>query len=359
MSYLETLRESAKETKSIVCMGLDPVPKYLPDEFQKDGVKGIDDFYSSLFSLMKEQQVFPGAFKLNQGFFITWDEPSNRKYLGSEELDWVMTHLREQFPHIPVILDYKRGDIKDSSANYAEEGLGCLNWGADAVTVHPYMGTDSVAPFLEYCVEHHGKGVYILNRTSNPGAKDFQNLEVVLDKQAFLTGMREQLQQLCVQYIENAGSMSETPHFAEALGVIIGKANERFNESFDWSSLPPGAIPTPLYQVVSHKILEWAQDHPGVGAVVGATSPDELSEIARIYAGKDIPLLIPGVGKQGGSASEVVKRLKEANYDLSLVRINSSSALTHSWAPNPAPKDWKDLCIANLRKLNEEISYQL
>lgn len=173
-------------------------------------------------------------------------------------------------------MDSKRGDIARSSLNYAIEAFDC--WNADAVTISPYMGSDSILPFISE--KYLKKGAYILNRTSNPGASDIQNL--------------------CV-------SNSKT-----------------------------------IYENVAKQIREYAAKYPCTGAVVGATCMQELEIIASIYSLNestnqnkkdliDVPMLIPGVGSQGGSASDVITTLKKTGYDLRLVRINSSSGLTHPW----------------------------
>ncbi len=301
MSYLGLLRQSARDNKSIVCMGLDPVPEALPRSNEGLSEK-IADYLDRIFKMMKQEKAFPAAFKPNEGFYSKHDSAYCGNFIGSFILSSLFPYIREKFfPGIPLILDNKRGDIATSSANYAEEGFS--GWRADAVTVHPYMGTDSVMPFAEHC--KNGKGVYILNRTSNKGAKDFQDLQVIIE----------------------------------------------------------GEKTMPLYMAVAAKIAEWAAENPGVGAVVGATYPDELSRIAEFYvkSGAEVPLLIPGVGGQGGSAKEVVQRLKDAGYDLSIVRINSSSGLTHPWKTfDKAPKTLAECakrCIEELKKLNEEIGY--
>ena len=296
MNFNEKLRQSAKETGSIVCMGLDPVMAYIPEIYPRAKFR-IPAFFEKIFQEMKDQDVLPGAFKPNQGFYIVHDLPRRQMFDGSIALASVMDMLEDMFPGIPVILDYKRGDIAKSSANYAAEGFEA--WKADAVTVAPYMGTDSVMPFAEYCNDEQGKGVYVLNRTSNPGAVDFQRLQ---------TG---------------DGSLN---------------------------------------MAVAKKIRDWAEENPGIGAVVGATSPAELEELAFIYTNRDheIPLLIPGVGGQGGKVDEVVDKLKKTNYPLELARINSSSGLSHPWAKKKqtAPDDFANVCVEKLYHLNEKIDYK-
>lgn len=352
MNYLEKLKESAKKNNSIVCMGLDPVTSAMPDD-KSDVINPMDavsHFFNEIFLEMKEQNVLPGAFKPNQGFYLGYDHPRRDSCNGSKALAEVLAQLEDMFPGTPVILDYKRGDIAKSSANYAKEGFDA--WEADAVTVAPYMGTDSVMPFAEYC--KNGKGVYVLNRTSNKvGAKDFQSLQVIDNPDSFYRTLVERITEFVGERI-NEGKDVKTPEFE------------------DFVKDTGNALSKGLYEVVANKIVEWAQGNPGVGAVVGATSLDELSDLAKMYAGKNIPLLIPGVGKksqggQGGDASEVTDRLRDAGYDLNLARINSSSGLTHPWAKNKDMKEkleknqWKHyakVCVAELNKLNEQIAYK-
>ena len=296
MNYIQKLKQSSKETGSIACMGLDPVVEDMPEEFSRFDVFGIASYFEKIFFEMKKQVVIPGAFKANQGFYIQHDRRED--FAGSRTLDKVLHLVEEFFPGIPIILDYKRGDISKSSKNYAREGFEV--WKADAVTINPYMGEDCVSPFIEYC-NNEGKGVYILNRTSNKGAKDFQNLDVIFENKTM-----------------------------------------------------------PLYMVVAYKILEWSQHKAGIGAVVGATSLYELSDLAKLYNEKEIPLLIPGVGGQGAKADEVVAILKDIVYDLSIVRINSSSGLTHPWVnkKEKAPDDFAKVCVEALYVLNKEIDYK-
>lgn len=297
-TYIELLQSSADKTGSLVCMGLDPVEAAIPlhggTTYQK-----ILFFFNNAFSRIKDTEgAAPSAFKPNQGFYTRLDKPRNKDFSGSLLLAEVMSLLDSYFPDVPVILDAKRGDIDTSSANYAAEIF--EGWNADATTVSPYMGSDSVIPFLKYV--ENGKGVYVLDRTSNKGAAYFQTQTVF-----FQTGSK------------------------------------------------------PLYELVADTIVDWANEYPGTGAVVGATSPLELDAIVRNhFDGKQIPLLIPGVGKQGGSASEIMDILRnpELNYDLRQVRINSSSGLTHSWkTADQAPSDWDVVIANNVRRLNEEINY--
>ncbi len=298
--YLDTLTQSAHKTESIVCMGLDPVLEAMPPfgTFE-DKTK---TFFEKIFDQMIIQRVAPGAFKLNAGFYEVHDRPLEGNFEGSQTMAQIVKWIREEFKGIPVILDYKRGDIGKSSMNYAVVGFG--NWGADAVTVAPYMGRDSIMPFVEVArpandLTNQGLGVYVLNLTSNKGSEDIQ---------------------------------------------------QRNTEQ--------GWMGRRVYHLTTELIMSIAQTEQGIGAVVGATQKD-LSELAEIYAKAKIPLLIPGIGDQGGSAKDIAQKLRDANYPLELARLNSSSGLTHPWkkATN-APRDWAKQVVENLYTLNTEIGYK-
>ncbi len=295
MNYKERLKESAQRVGNCVCMGLDPIQSALPYQSGDVG-EDLKRFFSELLGEMVKRNLSPAAFKPNIGYYTLFDAPRQGEFKGSTALGELFNLLEEAFPGIPVILDSKRGDIALSSANYASEAFDLYQ--SDAVTVSPYMGSDSVAPFGEKRVA--GKGFYLLNRTSNVGAKDFQGLNVV-------------------------------DHVDE-------------KEIY------------PLYMAVAHRIGRYGEKWRNVGAVVGATSLTELQELADYYATRDIPLLIPGVGSQGGSATETVAILKEVGYPLYLARINSSSGLTHPWKGGAVPKEWLDTSLSNLVALIEECS---
>ena len=292
MSYNETLILSAEKSGNIVCMGLDPIVGVLPYP-ELETTERITKYFDTLFSKMSEENLVPSAFKPNLGYYSALDRPREGDYSGSKALSNVLDLIEKYFPGIPVILDSKRGDIARSSGNYAKEAF--VSWQADAVTVSSYMGSDSVLPFAS-----ENKGVYVLNRTSNPGGAELQNRTVI--------------------------------------------------DSVDEHDVYP------LYIAVSHMIALWAEQHKGIGAVVGATNMREFADIAKYFAGKMIPMLIPGVGSQGGSASDVISVMKEVGYDMRYARINSSSGLTHPWKKGDAPSTWLDMCIESIRALIKEAS---
>lgn len=299
--FLTQLRQSALTSGSVICMGLDPVIEALPKKYANLGIMGASKFLQDLTDTMKRRHIMPGMFKPNDGFY------SKHKFMGKLTGYEALSELVFSLPRdvmgsgrwsgIPVLSDAKRGDIGKSSQNYAEQYFtDDLEW--SAITVSPFMGTDSVSPFTNFCNKDTGKGVYILNKTSNSGSKDFQMLKM---------------------------------------------ADGRY-----------------LYQHVSDKILEWSKGHPGVGAVVGGTSLEELRTILSFYAGKSVPVLVPGVGAQGGSAKDVANIAREVGFELPLLRINSSSGLTHPWYkkagdPIPSANECIEMSIAELQKLNDEV----
>jgi orotidine-5'-phosphate decarboxylase len=326
MSYVDKLKASANETGSIVCMGLDPVLEAIPKRGSTT-YNSITDFYGTIFNRMNDEGTWPGAFKPNQGFFEKHDKPLLGEFEGSEALVDVMHLIRELNPRIPIILDYKRGDIATSSTNYAGVGV---NWGADALTVAPYMGTDSVMPFVKT-----GKGIYVLGRTSNPGGADFQNLRTIKQTEKFSEGLCRVVQQLI-----ESGNAS----YGRLLNANIMEYIER-EAPF-------------LYEAVADKILEWGKDYKNAGAVFGATVPEELMHKAKFFADNNMMLLIPGVGGQGGSVEQVMLTLNNARYPLELARINSSSGLTHPWkTADKAPEDYAGEVVNKLRELNAQIGY--
>lgn len=288
MSFIEQLKQKAEETGNIVCVGLDPVIEKIP--LKMPPAKAIEKFYLDILDAFIGENVVPSIVKPNIAFYEQYDIE------GLLALKKIIKEYKKA--GIPVILDAKRGDIGKTSAAYAKALFDV--WDADAITVAPYMGSDSVSPFIEYCEKV--KGVYILVRTSNKGAVDLQNLDV------------------------NG---------------------------------------TPLYMKTAEKLVQWHKN--GVGAVVGATYPKELEEINAFFAksGKEVPLLIPGVGGQGGSAKEVVEILRKnkknnkENGDkldkLNIHRINSSSGINYAYLDKKTD-DYMGAAVKALKELIKEIN---
>ncbi len=180
---------------------------------------------------------------------------------GIEQLRLTVRYLHHRYPNIPVIIDAKRGDIGNTNEGYAKFVFDYL--GGDAITVPPYMGKISLLPFLQ----RTDKGTFVLVRTSNPGAGEFQDLPV------------------------------ET----------------------DWA--PDGTVP--LYQYVAFKVSKDWNENGNVGVVAGATGPDELAKIRQIV-GTDMQILIPGVGAQGGDLEKSVAAASQDGSRRFIVNLSRS-----------------------------------
>ncbi|MFH1182519.1 MAG: orotidine-5'-phosphate decarboxylase [Candidatus Woesearchaeota archaeon] len=282
MNFIELLRNAAQENNSIVCMGMDPSIERIPLQIN-DVEKKITKFYADILGAAEAEKTKPGIVKPNYSFYAQYGFP------GLRALQNVITECHKR--KLLVILDAKRADIGKTSEASAREAFDF--WNADAVTIAPYMGRDSITPFTEYCKK--GKGVYILVRTSNIGALDLQSIEVDGKKL-----------------------------FMKTAELVSG----------DW-------------------FIE------GAGAVVGATAPKELGEISTFFVktGRTIPFLIPGVGTQGGTASEVVAELKKSNNELAIHRINSSSGINYAYE-HYKTGDYAGAAVKALKALNKEIGFQ-
>jgi len=271
MAYKDRIKSRAAAVSNTICMGMDPVLKRIPLQGKPEEI--IKEFYTSILYEMLRKNVFPAAVKPNIAFY---EAISPECLLVLKDL--IKAYQKEG---IMVILDAKRGDIGKTSAAYAT--MAFENFMADAVTVAPYMGLDSVKPFQQASKE---QGIYILTRTSNPGAKDFQ----------------------------------------EAVLTESGKA---------------------LYLLVAEKISHWNDGN--LGAVVGATAPEELEDLLKLWisAGGEVPCLIPGVsvkgvkGGQGGSIQDVLRAIDNAGGDRNLHLINSSSGINYAWEKYPDLKYWE------------------
>ncbi len=242
MKFLEKLNSSVNCNQSLICIGLDPDTSLIPDNIS------LEDFIRQIIEATSDLVC---AYKINFAFF---------EAMGSEGYHFLHA-ARSLIPrHIPVIADAKRGDIGNTSRAYARAIFEKLDF--DAVTVNPYMGYDSIQPFLE----HSERGIFILCRTSNPGANDFQNLQCLKD--------------------ENK---------------------------------------TPLYLLVAEKSRQW-NIHGNVGLVVGATCPEELGLIRKQCP--EMPILIPGIGHQGGDVRLAVVNGTDSNGRSAI--INSSRQIIHA-----------------------------
>lgn len=223
MNFTEKLHQAAQRNNSLLCLGLDPDPELMPQASLLEFNKSIIDTTSDIVC----------AYKPNLAFY---------EALGIEGLTALQKTVEYIPSNIPVIGDAKRSDISHTARAYAKSLF--ETFGFDAATVNPYLGYDSIEPFVSYL----DKGVLILCRTSNAGALDFQSISCV-------TG----------------GSYSEQQ---------------------------------PLFKLVAQKAKEWNKKN-NIGLVVGATYPQELKEIRLLCP--DMVLLIPGIGAQGGDLASAVR----------------------------------------------------
>jgi orotidine-5'-phosphate decarboxylase len=157
--FIGTLYAAAARNNSLVCVGLDPEVEKIPAQL-RDLPQPIFEFNRRIVDATAE---YACCFKPQFAHYAA---------LGAEDqLLATIRYIHEKHPGLPVILDSKRGDIGSTAAKYAQESF--QRYGADAATVNPYLGSDSIEPYLQW----NGRGVIILCRTSNPGARDFQDLE--------------------------------------------------------------------------------------------------------------------------------------------------------------------------------------
>lgn len=267
MNFIDKLTGVTRRNKSLLCVGLDPDPRLIPD-----GV-GIFEFNRAIINATSDLVC---AYKPNLAFY---------EALGNEGIE-ALKHTVKYIPEgIPVIADAKRGDIGNSAKAYARALFENLQF--DATTVSPYLGFDSLEPFIEY----RDKGIFILCRTSNAGAVDFQSL---------------------VCEVEN-----------------------------DYR---------PLFEVVALKAGQWNK-YGNIGLVVGATYPEELRLIRQLQP--NMPLLIPGIGAQGGDLALTVRYGVDAQGGKAV--INSSRQVLYA----SRGKDFAEAARQVASKLRGQIIQQL
>jgi len=267
MNFKEKLGKVVKNNNSLLCVGLDVDREKMPKFLFEKSKSPFFDFNKSIIDATKDLVC---AYKLNMAFYET---------LGVEGFG-LLTKTIDFIPKdLVVILDGKRNDIGNTARKYACSLFETFH--ADAVTVNPYLGFDGVKPFLEY----RDKCAFVLCRTSNPSAVDFQD-------------------------VKSGGK--------------------------------------PLYQFVAEKIKEWNKTGC-CGAVVGATYPDELKVIRGIL-GDDVPLLIPGVGKQGGDVEKTVEFGTNKRGEMAV--INSSRGVIYAGSD----KEFADKARNSALMLRDEIN---
>ena len=249
MHFMTTLAARWQDRNSLLCVGLDPDPAKFPAHLQGrpnaifEFCKGIVDATADLVCCFKPQIAYFASHR------------------AEDQLEALIAHIHDQHPATPVILDSKRGDIGSTAEQYAIEAF--ERFRADAVTINPYMGKDSAAPYLAY----PDKGVILLCRTSNPGGSDLQFLDVASN----------------------------------------GKTEK-------------------LYERVARLVADDWNTNGNCGLVVGATFPAEIARVRALTG--NMPLLVPGIGAQGGDIEATVEAGRTASGGG--LMINSSRAILYA-----------------------------
>lgn len=269
MTFTHKLSEAWRTTNSLLMVGLDPDPARFPAEI-REHPEAIFEFCRAI---VDATAPYACGFKPQIAYFA-----SER---AEAQLEALCAYIRGHYPALPVVLDAKRGDIGSTAAQYAREAF--ERYQADAVTVNPYMGRDSVQPYLDY----DGKGVIVLCRTSNPGGSDLQFMR--LD-----TG-------------------------------------------------------TPLYLHVAEMVANQWNTNGQCALVVGATYPDEIAQVRQRIG--DMPLLIPGIGAQGGDIQATV--LAGRTQAGTGMMINSSRAILYA----SKTTDWREAAAQAARTTRDAINH--
>lgn len=298
MTFVEKVRGAIEKKDSLVCVGLDvdqiQLPHHLfeeqgidpglfhaPDLFIRQPVEFSRVFLNFSQAIIRATAPFVITFKPQIAYWAAYG------LSGLQTLKMTIDYIHERYTDVLVILDAKRGDIGDTAFMYAKELFDF--YGADAVTVNPYLGCDTLEPFFE----RSDKGVIVLCKTSNKGSNDFQNL------------------------------IADDPEGLQK--TTYGKRS--------------------LFSRVALTLVDKFGATGNLGLVMGATYPEQLKEV-RDLVGPDIPLLIPGVGKQGGSVPEVVQ-----NNGGGVAIINSSRKVIYA-SPN---EDFAEAAGKEAQRLRDEI----
>jgi len=271
VTFNDKLSTAWQSSNSLLCVGLDPDVAKIPAHLRSEP----DSIAHFCKAIIDATAIYACAFKPQIAYFAA--------QRAEGQLEDVCAYLRERYPHIPVVLDAKRGDIGATAEQYAREAF--ERYGADAVTVNPYMGYDSIAPYLEW----KDRGVIVLCRTSNAGGSDLQFLN--LD------------------------------------GV-------------------------PLYEHVARLVADKWNRSGQCALVVGATFPEELARVRQIVG--NMPLLVPGIGAQGGDIQATVTAGRTAD-GLGMM-INSSRAILYAQANASVGESFTDAAGRVARETRDAIN---
>jgi orotidine-5'-phosphate decarboxylase len=277
MRFTDQLAAAERQNQSLLCVGLDPEPAKFPGAWQHEAGR-IFDFCATIIDATRDLVI---AYKPQIAYFAA--------HRAEDQLEKLIAHVRRVAPGVPVILDAKRGDIGSTAEQYALEAF--ERYQADAVTLSPFLGFDSIEPYLRY----EDKGAILLCRTSNPGGGDLQ---------------------------------------AQRLAGPNGE---------------PGEL---LYEYIARlAATEWNRNGQ-IGLVVGATYPAEIERVRELAP--TLPLLIPGVGAQGGDAEATVRAgwRGAGGRTTAPIIVNSSRAVMYASRSNEFGEAARAAALATRDLLN-------
>ncbi len=235
MTALQKFESKWNEGK-FVCVGLDSDLDQIPLSIRDREVQKHEVMFAFNKAIIEATCDIVGSYKINSAFYEAEGDA------GIYALEHTVWYLKKEYSDIPTILDAKRGDIGNTNNGYVKSAFDHL--GVDAITVSPYLGEDSLRPFLD----QKDKLIIVLVKTSNPGSGEFQDLKL------------------------ESGSK--------------------------------------LYEYMASEMVKWNKNG-NIGIVVGATYPEELASIRKTVG--DIPILLPGIGAQGGEVGSTVKAGLDSN----------------------------------------------
>src|SRR3989344_8220370 len=244
MTFQQKLETVQDKNNSLLCVGLDPDFDQMPERFQKT----IHPQFTFNKWIIDQTHDLVCCFKPNSAFYEA------RGAEGIAELKATCDYIREKRPHMPILFDFKRGDIGNTNNAYAQFAFEYLN--VDAITLQPYQGIEALQPFLDY----KEKGIFILCKTSNPGSGEFQNIHI------------------------------RHPEF------ISGSQTTKMLKQVQHDR---------LYEYVAFQVVNKWNKNKNCFLVVGATYPKELKRIREIV--RDMTILVPGIGHQAGDLEKTLK----------------------------------------------------
>ncbi|WP_294542826.1 orotidine-5'-phosphate decarboxylase [uncultured Gemmiger sp.] len=265
-----------------VCVGLDTELSYLPESAVDSTKTAGENVVAYNRALIDATKSAAGCYKVQIAYYESLGLDGMRAYAETLRM------VRET--GLPVIADIKRGDIAKTAEMYAKAHF-TGDFEADLITLAPYMGLDSISPYLPYCKDQ-GKGVFVLCRTSNPGAKDFEYQK-----------------------------LADGRHVYDLVGDSISALGQDYIGETGYTSL---------------------------GLVIGGTHTEEASAIRAAY--QNTFFLIPGYGAQGGKAADIARYLNKGNGGV----VNSSRGILLAWKKQPGV-DYAEAAYNECVRMREDI----